>query len=293
MLPLLLNCVGSIFMSNGLPSSAVSRGLGSNVSTCDGPPSMYKKMTCLARAGKCPGRGASGFAGAPPLAAAPAASPPAAACHWPANAARATAPKPAPLRVSISRRVIGIAIRPQGNMGLLWRRVRLQTTDYRFGMRAFGSFLCIAKKSRPQAVLMNLSPSRLPSASPHKQKLFRIPQHVGQVGPDALVALPGVRAMQLVGLGLQKLQGRRQLGRSGGRPNAASYSRVIRSSGSRSVFNSLRAQNRACSSTNGSFSRISAWAGTFDTFRRPTVVAGVGMSKANIIGERKLRRTAR
>ena len=32
--------VASIFIPNGLPSSAVSRGFGSNVSTCDGPPSM-------------------------------------------------------------------------------------------------------------------------------------------------------------------------------------------------------------------------------------------------------------
>ena len=38
--PLLLNWVGSIFNGNGLPCSALSRGLGSNVSTCDGPPSM-------------------------------------------------------------------------------------------------------------------------------------------------------------------------------------------------------------------------------------------------------------
>ena len=39
-LPLLLNCVGSIFIANGWPCSRFSRGLGSNVSTCDGPPSM-------------------------------------------------------------------------------------------------------------------------------------------------------------------------------------------------------------------------------------------------------------
>ena len=39
-LPLLLNCVGSIFMANGLPFCSVNSGLGSHVSTCDGPPSM-------------------------------------------------------------------------------------------------------------------------------------------------------------------------------------------------------------------------------------------------------------
>ena len=37
-LPLLLNCVGSIFILNGWPCSACRRGFGSNVSTWDGPP---------------------------------------------------------------------------------------------------------------------------------------------------------------------------------------------------------------------------------------------------------------
>ena len=36
-LPLLLNCVGSVFILNGWPFSRSSSGLGSNVSTCDGP----------------------------------------------------------------------------------------------------------------------------------------------------------------------------------------------------------------------------------------------------------------
>src|SRR5207249_7198952 len=38
-----------------------SRGLGSKVSTCDGPPGMKRKITRLARAGKCGRRGASGL----------------------------------------------------------------------------------------------------------------------------------------------------------------------------------------------------------------------------------------
>src|SRR5438067_1560622 len=58
--PLLLNCVGSIFIENGLPFSCVSRGLGSNVSTCDGPPSMYRKMTFFTFDAKCGGFGANG-----------------------------------------------------------------------------------------------------------------------------------------------------------------------------------------------------------------------------------------
>ena len=50
---------------SGLPSSRSSSGLGSNVSTCDGPPFMNRKMTRLARGGKCGGCGASGSRPAP------------------------------------------------------------------------------------------------------------------------------------------------------------------------------------------------------------------------------------
>ena len=53
------------------------------------------------------------------------------------------------------------------------------------------------------------------------------------------------------------------------------------------------AQRRACWATNGSFIRINAWAGTFDTSRRPAVTSGGGMSKATSIGVRKFRRTLR
>ena len=56
-LPTLLNWVGWVFTLIGWPCSRSSRGLGSNVSTCDGPPSMYRKMTLRALAGKWPGRG--------------------------------------------------------------------------------------------------------------------------------------------------------------------------------------------------------------------------------------------
>ena len=44
---------------------SVSRGLGSNVSTCDGPPGMKRKITRRARAGKCGARGARGSAARP------------------------------------------------------------------------------------------------------------------------------------------------------------------------------------------------------------------------------------
>src|SRR6266853_4024052 len=46
----------------GLPSYFVSIGLGSKVSTCDGPPFRNKKITCFARAGKCGDLGANGLA---------------------------------------------------------------------------------------------------------------------------------------------------------------------------------------------------------------------------------------
>src|ERR1700727_2895869 len=45
----------------GLPLYFASIGLGSKVSTCDGPPLRQRKMTCLALAGKCGALGARGF----------------------------------------------------------------------------------------------------------------------------------------------------------------------------------------------------------------------------------------
>ena len=44
----LANCVGGTFILMGWPCSLARRGLGSKVSTWDGPPSMKRKMTCLA-----------------------------------------------------------------------------------------------------------------------------------------------------------------------------------------------------------------------------------------------------
>src|SRR5260221_517399 len=55
-LPTLLNCVGGVFILIGWPCSLASRGLGSKVSSWDGPPSMNRKMTFLALAGKCGAR---------------------------------------------------------------------------------------------------------------------------------------------------------------------------------------------------------------------------------------------
>ena len=67
-LPTLLNCVGWVLTLIGWPCSRSSRGLGSNVSICDGPPSMYRKITLVARAGKWGGFGSSGFVAGDPLA---------------------------------------------------------------------------------------------------------------------------------------------------------------------------------------------------------------------------------
>src|SRR5687768_1843886 len=57
----LTNCLSL----SGFPASAISLGLGSNESTCDTPPLMYRKMTRLALGTNCAGRGASGSATPP------------------------------------------------------------------------------------------------------------------------------------------------------------------------------------------------------------------------------------
>src|SRR3954447_7233242 len=49
------------WLVDGFPASATRRGLGSNVSMCDTPPDMYRKMTRLALPGKCGARGARGL----------------------------------------------------------------------------------------------------------------------------------------------------------------------------------------------------------------------------------------
>ncbi len=79
----------------GVPLYFVSIGLGSKVSTCDGPPFRKRKMTCFARAGKCGDLGASGFAEAA-LGLTPALR----------TFARPSIPKPEPMVNKASRRVI-------------------------------------------------------------------------------------------------------------------------------------------------------------------------------------------
>ena len=48
-------------VGKALSRSRASSGLGSKVSTCEGPPGMKRKMMRLARGGKCGGRGDSGL----------------------------------------------------------------------------------------------------------------------------------------------------------------------------------------------------------------------------------------
>src|SRR5436305_2894075 len=72
------------------PWCFVSIGLGSKVSTCDGPPFMNRKMTRFALGAKCGAFGARGLAALASEARTP---------------ARPRAPKPPPIRRSQSRRV--------------------------------------------------------------------------------------------------------------------------------------------------------------------------------------------
>src|SRR5438093_10509785 len=61
-----LNCTRGFANGNGLPSSRVNSGFGSNVSTCETPPTMKRKMIRFARAAKCGKLAASGLADATP-----------------------------------------------------------------------------------------------------------------------------------------------------------------------------------------------------------------------------------
>src|ERR1700734_1168764 len=53
--PVLVRSSLGFSKGNGLPLSFARRGLGSKVSTCDGPPDMKRKIILLALAGYCGG----------------------------------------------------------------------------------------------------------------------------------------------------------------------------------------------------------------------------------------------
>src|SRR6266446_5755006 len=92
----LVNWLGTLPKLSGscCPSYFLSAGLGSKVSMWLGAPTMNRKITALAFAGKCCGLGASGFSR---VAAKPSRS---------SRYCRASAPNPCAARVSTSRRVM-------------------------------------------------------------------------------------------------------------------------------------------------------------------------------------------
>ena len=229
-LPTLLNWVGCVFTLIGWPCSRSSRGLGSNVSTCDGPPSMNRKMTFLAlrREVRRPRR--QRVAAASRRASAPRRRP-----------ARPAAP-PAPARRS------------------RWRSAAASRGGSAGGRGSVGS-----------------ASGDPPASSVHVDEFFDVDQDMAEVRPGARVVGPpyGPR-----GLGEERepvggLLARRRAAE--GRDDRAARAGLRRSAGlARSSASRRSAQSRAWSTTNGSFSRVRACAGTFETFRRPIVENGDG-----------------
>src|SRR3954447_22972805 len=84
------------------PLCLLSNGLGSKVSTCEGPPFMKRKMTRFALGAKCGAFGASGLTAASARAGR--------ADSSASTPASPRAPKPPPIRRSQSRRVQAVAI---------------------------------------------------------------------------------------------------------------------------------------------------------------------------------------
>ncbi len=168
-LPTLLNCVGSTLAWIARPCSRRSRGLGSNVSTCDGPPSMNRKMTFFALAGKCVGRGAIGSgldpSPGPETRFAPYA-------FSPIRAARATAPKPLAHRESIWRRPIGLSMKRPQCIG------SPRGPNTRPGREEIGAGTSRTAKRRGRSAA---DAGRMISGDRHE--LLDVEQDVGEVGP--------------------------------------------------------------------------------------------------------------
>ena len=97
------------FLSFGIsvPANFSNSGFGSNVSTCDGPPFIMRKMQLFAFAGKCGFLGARGPRGA------------SARDSDASSPASATPANPPPISQMSSRRV-----RPQGKRGISTPRFR-------------------------------------------------------------------------------------------------------------------------------------------------------------------------
>ena len=152
--PTLLNCVGWVLTLIGCPCSRSSLGLGSNVSICDGPPSMNRKMTLVALAAKCGGLGASGLA---------------LVCRSSGSARRRIAQDRTESRIAAGHR-------PQG------RRSRCHTAGaYRGGSSAGSTnrWQCM-ELPRINRLGARKRPSRM---SVDEDKLFHIDQHMAEIGP--------------------------------------------------------------------------------------------------------------
>src|SRR5207245_11340227 len=103
--PVLRRFLGGYFGKIG-PADRCKAGLGSNVSTCEGPPFMKRWMTRLALPGKCGALGVTGET-TPTLAWATSLS----------TLARLSAPKPSPQRQRNCRRVRKWSSKPTAWLG--------------------------------------------------------------------------------------------------------------------------------------------------------------------------------
>src|SRR5437660_8848528 len=119
MLPVLVRSNLGFSNGSGLPLSSARRGFGSNVSTCDGPPDMNRKMTRFAFAGDGGGLTVSGFdfpsANTQPIKSSD------------NNPARPSIPNPLANRRNIWRRFSGWRKPPSGSR----RFIRLTSLSYR------------------------------------------------------------------------------------------------------------------------------------------------------------------
>ncbi len=118
--------------------------------------------------------------------------------------------------------------------------------------------------------LASRAPPVCAETSVDKNKFLRVQQHVSQVGPDPLVVLPGVgRQIPKLRLLEQKISGGAPLGSSArGQKRPDTSGRSVRSPTNRARPD-VAQPTVGLLRHNGSFIRINAWAGTFDTFRRP------------------------
>ena len=153
------------------------------------------------------------------------------------------------------------------------------------------------KRRQCMACPGSLAGERIRFGSINEDKLFHIDQHMAEVGPGAQLRLAILALCARAGpvSGCRGTPGTRGLRRrsAAGRRRSRRAGRAARGPIGPDRPSTRSAQSRAWPTTMGSFMSVRAWAGTFDTLRRPMVENGTGMSKARNIGLRKLRRTFR